>query len=75
MNILIFAIGSVIFVTYMYFLIRMINRAHKQQEREQGRYNYKTKKQLGSTEEFVKKVTLPKVDQKKVIQLNEGWDS
>ena len=41
MDILIFAIGLVIFVTYMYFLIRMINRAHKQQEREQGRYNYK----------------------------------
>jgi preprotein translocase subunit YajC len=34
MDILIFAIGLVIFVTYMYFLIRMINRAHKQQEKE-----------------------------------------
>lgn len=41
MNTLIFSIGLVIFITYMYFLIRMINRAHKQQEKEQGRYNYK----------------------------------
>ena len=42
MNTIIFTVGSVIFVTYMFFLIRMINRAHKQQEKEQGRFNYKS---------------------------------
>lgn len=42
MNAIIFTVGSVIFVTYMFFLIRMINRAHKQQEKEQGRFNYKS---------------------------------
>tara|TARA_B100001287_G_C22682238_1_gene531182 strand:+ start:1104 stop:1295 length:192 start_codon:yes stop_codon:yes gene_type:complete len=41
MDILIFCIGFVIFVTYMFFLLRMINRAHKHQERAQGKYNYK----------------------------------
>lgn len=68
MDILIFAIGSVIFVTYMYFLIRMINRAHKQQEREQGRYNYKKREQLGPTKEFVKKYNVRKIE-------DEKWDS
>lgn len=42
MNTIIFTVGSVIFVTYMFFLIRMINRAHKQQEKEQGKFNYKS---------------------------------
>ena len=41
MNVLIFTIGSVIFITYMYFLLRMVNRAHKAQEKAQGKYNYK----------------------------------
>lgn len=68
MDILIFTIGSVIFVTYMYFLIRMINRAHKQQEREQGRYNYKKREQLGPTKEFVKKYNVRKIE-------DEKWDS
>ncbi len=68
MNILIFAIGSVIFVTYMYFLIRMINRAHKQQEREQGRYNYKKREELGPTKEFVEKYNVKKLE-------DEEWDS
>ena len=37
MNILIFAIGLVIFVTYMFFLLRMINIQHKKQEKENGK--------------------------------------
>tara|TARA_A100000172_G_scaffold71133_1_gene51626 strand:- start:41 stop:253 length:213 start_codon:yes stop_codon:yes gene_type:complete len=37
MNILIFAIGLAIFVTYMYFLVRMINTQHKIQEKENGK--------------------------------------
>ena len=45
MDILIFCIGFVIFVTYMFFLLRMINRAHKHQERAQGKYKYNYKKQ------------------------------
>tara|TARA_B100001287_G_scaffold276368_1_gene286935 strand:- start:587 stop:793 length:207 start_codon:yes stop_codon:yes gene_type:complete len=68
MDILIFAIGLVIFVTYMYFLVRMINRAHKQQEREQGRYNYKKREKLGPTKEFVKKYKIRKIE-------GEKWDS
>ena len=68
MDILIFAIGLVIFVTYMYFLVRMINRAHKQQEREQGRYNYKKREELGPTKEFVKKYKVRKIG-------DEKWDS
>ena len=44
MNVLIFTIGSVIFITYMFFLIRMINRAHKHQERAQAKYNFKAQK-------------------------------
>ena len=42
MDILIFCIGFGIFVTYMFFLLRMINRAHKHQERTQCKYKYKT---------------------------------
>ena len=42
MNTAIFIVGFVIFVTYMFFLVRMINIAHKQQEKEQGRFNYKS---------------------------------
>jgi len=38
MDILIFCIGFVIFVTYMFFLLRMINKSHKSQERAQGKY-------------------------------------
>jgi len=36
MNILIFSVGLVIFVTYMFFLVRMINTQHKKQEQENG---------------------------------------
>ena len=41
MNILIFTIGFVIFATYMFFLVRMINTQHKKQELEHGKINYK----------------------------------
>ena len=41
MNILIFTIGFIIFATYMFFLVRMINTQHKKQEQEHGRVNYK----------------------------------
>ena len=41
MNVLIFSIGFIIFVTYMFFLVRMINQQHKKQEQEQGKINYK----------------------------------
>ena len=44
MNTAIFIVGFVIFVTYMFFLVRMINIAHKQQEKEQGKFNYKSQK-------------------------------
>lgn len=50
MDVLIFSIGVSIFVTYMFFLIRMINRAHKQQEKE-----------LGPNKEFVKKYKVKKL--------------
>ena len=50
MDVLIFSIGVSIFVTYMFFLMRMINRAHKQQEKE-----------LGPNKEFVKKYKVKKL--------------
>ena len=37
MDFAIFAVGFVIFVTYMFFLVRMINTQHKIQERENGK--------------------------------------
>tara|TARA_B100001093_G_C26156394_1_gene729646 strand:- start:125 stop:286 length:162 start_codon:yes stop_codon:yes gene_type:complete len=42
MNIAIFTVGLVVFVTYMFFLLRMIYRGNKQQEKEHGKVNYKT---------------------------------
>jgi MFS superfamily sulfate permease-like transporter len=33
---IIFGIGVTIFMTYMFFLLRMINITHKQQEKENG---------------------------------------
>ena len=51
MDILIFCIGFVIFVTYMFFLLRMVNRAHKQQEEE-----------LVPNREFVKKYNVKKIE-------------
>lgn len=55
MNAIIFTVGSVIFVTYMFFLIRMINKAHKQQEKEQGRFNYKSQN-MKTMEKIVEKL-------------------
>ena len=52
MNILIFCIGLSIFVTYMFFLLKMINKAHKEQEEE-----------LGPTKEFVKKHKVKKLNE------------
>ena len=46
MSALIFAVGLFIFVTYMYFLVRMINTQHKIQEKELGKVKYKRKKVL-----------------------------
>jgi hypothetical protein len=37
MSILIFTIGFIIFVTYMYFLVKMINTQHKIQEKVHGK--------------------------------------
>ena len=36
MEIVIFTVGFIIFGTYMFFLVRMINTQHKIQERENG---------------------------------------
>ena len=55
MNAIIFTVGSVIFVTYMFFLIRMINKAHKQQEKEQGKFNYKSQN-MKTMEKIVEKL-------------------
>lgn len=37
MDFAIFAVGFVIFATYMFFLVRMINTQHKIQEKENGK--------------------------------------
>lgn len=37
MDFAIFAVGFAIFVTYMFFLVRMINTQHRIQERENGK--------------------------------------
>jgi MFS superfamily sulfate permease-like transporter len=37
MNGIIFGIGLAIFITYMYFLVKMINTQHKIQEKEHGK--------------------------------------
>lgn len=47
---IIFSVGLTIFVTYLYFLMRMINITHKQQEKEHGPNGNVT------TKEMVKKV-------------------
>ena len=44
MSALIFGVGLTIFVTYMYFLVRMINTQHKISEKEHGKVQYKRKK-------------------------------
>ena len=44
MTALIFGVGFTIFVTYMYFLVRMINTQHKISEKEHGKVQYKRKR-------------------------------
>ena len=44
MSALIFGVGLTIFVTYMYFLVRMINTQHKISEKEHGKVQYKRKR-------------------------------
>ena len=46
MTALIFGVGFAIFVTYMYFLVRMINTQHKISEKEHGKVQYKRKRVL-----------------------------
>tara|TARA_Y100000592_G_scaffold98287_1_gene170997 strand:+ start:866 stop:1042 length:177 start_codon:yes stop_codon:yes gene_type:complete len=46
MSALIFGVGLAIFVTYMYFLVKMINTQHKLQEKELGKVQYKRKRVL-----------------------------
>jgi hypothetical protein len=46
MTALIFGVGLTIFVTYMYFLIKMINTQHKIQEKQLGKVQYKKKRVL-----------------------------
>ena len=67
MDILIFCIGFVIFVTYMFFLLRMINRAHKHQERTQGKYKYKT-----NTSKKIEKEVINNLKESGII--SEEWD-
>jgi len=50
----------------MFFLLRMVNRAHKHQERAQGKYKYKTntyKKMLDTFEEETRN------------KIRDRWDS
>ena len=65
MNVLIFSIGFIIFVTYMFFLVRMINQQHKKQEQEQGKINYK--KQTNMKPPRIQRIR--KVQVKKKIKL------
>ena len=44
MSALIFGVGLAIFVTYMYFLVKMINTQHKIQEKELGKVQHKKKR-------------------------------
>ena len=44
MTALIFGVGFAIFVTYMYFLVRLINTQHKISEKEHGYVEYKRKR-------------------------------
>jgi len=46
MSALIFGVGLAIFVTYMYFLVKMINTQHKIQEKQLGKVQYKKKRVL-----------------------------
>ena len=46
MSALIFTVGFIIFVTYMFFLIIIINTQHKIQEKQLGKVQYKKKRVL-----------------------------
>ena len=59
MSALIFAVGLFIFVTYMYFLVRMINTQHKLSEKEHGKSSPVRKKRVIKVNK--KKVTSEKV--------------
>ena len=88
MNVLIFTIGFIIFITYMFFLLRMVNRAHKSQERAQGKYNYKrqvhvTKKRgsMGAGDYYIEKKVIRRDKGKSLWRTSEKreikdrWDS
>jgi large-conductance mechanosensitive channel len=60
MELIIFIVGFTIFVTYMFFLIRMINVTHKQQEKE---------------EKYVSKQKVVKIDSKKGLKVYSLKDS
>lgn len=53
MTALIFGVGLAIFVTYMYFLLKMINTQHKIQEKENGKVQYKRKRVIKVNKEKV----------------------
>jgi len=61
MDILIFSIGFLIFATYMFFLLRMINKTHKSQEKAQNKY----KRQINVTR---KRRTMSADDCERVIK-------
>jgi large-conductance mechanosensitive channel len=60
MELIIFIVGFTIFVTYMFFLIRMINVTHKQQEKE---------------EKYVSKQKVVKIESKKGLKVYSLKDS
>ena len=66
MDILIFTIGFVIFITYMFFLLRMVNRAHNSQEKAQDKY----KRQIKPTSTRKKK----RIVGRKITSMREEWD-
>jgi len=68
MELIIFIVGFTIFCTYMFFLIRMINKSHKSQERAQGKYNYK--RQINPTSTRKNK----KIVGRKITSMREEWD-
>ena len=66
MDILIFSIGFLIFATYMFFLLRMINKTHKSQEKAQNKY----KRQINPTSTRKNK----KIVGRKITSMREEWD-
>ena len=71
MDILIFSIGFSIFVTYMFFLLRMINRSHKSQEKAQNKY----KRQINPINTRKnKKIVGKKIVGRKITEWREEWD-